>query len=259
MTSRPTVLVRKIPYRPLIRPHAVPVLLACATLMFALLSAAFFDAPAARLFAQTPSAWRAVALLITKLGTSGYMLVAAACVGVTAWWMQRGQVPGSRRAAMRVLTERAVYVFVVVAISGLLAQMMKHLVGRARPKLLETLGAYHFDAFSIKASLASFPSGHTTSVFALAIAMGLLLPRSRTPLLIAAAVVGLSRAVVGSHYLSDVLAGAALGIATALVVARFMADRTFAFEMGPDVVRTKSAGAIWPVLVEPDKERSQRS
>lgn len=58
----------------------------------------------------------------------------------------------------------------------------------------------------------SFPSGHATTAFAAAAAVGVLHPRLRWPLLGLAAVVGFSRVYLGVHWGLDVLAGAALGI-----------------------------------------------
>ena len=60
-------------------------------------------------------------------------------------------------------------------------------------------------------SSTSFPSGHSASAAAFAVAVGDLLPAYRLPLRAAAAIVAFSRVYTGVHYPSDVLAGAAVG------------------------------------------------
>jgi membrane-associated phospholipid phosphatase len=65
---------------------------------------------------------------------------------------------------------------------------------------------------------AAMPSGHASTAFAAAVAAGLVHPRLRLPLLGLAALVALSRVWLGVHYLTDVLAGAALGTAVALAL-----------------------------------------
>jgi membrane-associated phospholipid phosphatase len=59
----------------------------------------------------------------------------------------------------------------------------------------------------------SFPSAHATSSFAAATAMGRVAPRARLPLYGLAAALCVTRPYLGMHYPSDVLAGAALGVA----------------------------------------------
>ena len=98
--------------------------------------------------------------------------------------------------------------------AGLLAQIVKHLVGRARPELW--LGPMHY----APGSSTSFPSGHTVGAFALA---GVLMFSSRSPTLRAiafllAAGVGLSRILAFRHWPSDVTASAVIGLVTAWVV-----------------------------------------
>ncbi len=61
-------------------------------------------------------------------------------------------------------------------------------------------------------SAISFPSAHTTSSFAAAIAMGRVAPPARKPLLGLAALIAIGRPYLGMHYPSDVLAGVALGL-----------------------------------------------
>ena len=98
--------------------------------------------------------------------------------------------------------------------AGLLAQIVKHLVGRARPELW--LGPLHY----APGSSTSFPSGHTVGAFALA---GVLMfsARSRTLRVIAfvlAAGIGLSRILAFRHWPSDVTASAVIGLVTAWIV-----------------------------------------
>ena len=63
----------------------------------------------------------------------------------------------------------------------------------------------------------SFPSGHTMTAFAIALAVGYFYPSLEGPLYFLAISIAFSRVVLGMHFLSDVLAGAVLG--TALGVA----------------------------------------
>lgn len=98
--------------------------------------------------------------------------------------------------------------------AGLLAQIVKALVGRTRPELW--LGPFH----RAGPSATSFPSGHTVGAFALAGVLFFASP-SRTlrifALLLAAAV-GLSRILAFRHWTSDVVASAVLGLVVARLV-----------------------------------------
>ena len=59
----------------------------------------------------------------------------------------------------------------------------------------------------------SFPSGHTMSAFSIALVVSYFYPTLQWPLYFLAVSIGLSRIVLGMHFLSDVLAGAVLGSA----------------------------------------------
>lgn len=106
--------------------------------------------------------------------------------------------------------------------AGLLVQVVKQLVGRARPELW--LGPAHY----APGSSTSFPSGHTVGAFALA---GVLLFASRHwPLRIVAfalaCAVGLSRIMAFRHWTSDVTASMTLGLATAWLFAKLVTPLT---------------------------------
>jgi membrane-associated phospholipid phosphatase len=100
--------------------------------------------------------------------------------------------------------------------AGIAAQIVKHIIGRARPELW--LGTAHY----APGSSTSFPSGHTVGAFALA---GVLLFGARSMWLrviavALAALVGLSRVFAFRHWLSDVTASAVIGLVVAWVVWR---------------------------------------
>jgi membrane-associated phospholipid phosphatase len=101
--------------------------------------------------------------------------------------------------------------------SGILVQIIKHLVGRARPRM--TLPLWEHIGPSFDSDLHSFPSGHTTTSFALAAVLASRFPRQAWIFYTLAGLVGLGRVMGGSHYPSDVLAGALLGLAVGWILA----------------------------------------
>jgi membrane-associated phospholipid phosphatase len=109
---------------------------------------------------------------------------------------------------------RSVYPALTVTLATALEEALKHAVGRPRPwrvlPQMHILGKLELDP--------SFPSGHATASFALAVALMLAFPRVRAWPLLLASLVALSRPIVGMHYPTDVLAGAILGSLVALLV-----------------------------------------
>jgi undecaprenyl-diphosphatase len=120
------------------------------------------------------------------------------------------------------------FVAVVVAGNGIITTTVKHLADRARPELnpiAETLGP-------------SFPSGHSSWSAAFFAAAALLLSRGRsraTRAALAGAAAGITVTIAGSrvllsvHWLSDVIAGLALGYAWFAVCAIAFGGRLLKF------------------------------
>ncbi len=103
------------------------------------------------------------------------------------------------------------------AVSGLLAQGLKRIKENPRPGLYfqKTEMVHSVDGHLLKGR-NSFPSGHTTTAFAM---FSLLAFATRNKVLqfvyfIAALAVGYSRIYLGQHFTADVLGGAALGFLT---------------------------------------------
>ena len=84
---------------------------------------------------------------------------------------------------------------------------LKRVTGRRRPCAIEP----HCWATLLPPDRFSFPSGHSITAFAVALAMGLFYPSLLVGLLFCAASIAVSRIVLGMHFLSDVAAGSAIG------------------------------------------------
>lgn len=87
----------------------------------------------------------------------------------------------------------------------LLFAVLKRAIGRPRPHLP------HAWAAIAAPDVFSFPSGHSLTAFAIAAALGCSYPELRLILVAAAAGVACSRVLLGLHYVTDVLAGSAVG------------------------------------------------
>ncbi|MBL7981209.1 MAG: phosphatase PAP2 family protein [Flavobacteriales bacterium] len=75
----------------------------------------------------------------------------------------------------------------------------------------------------------SFPSGHSTAAFSMCLALAVIWarPRLAVVLSIAASLMAFSRVYLSQHFTEDILAGAALGTVTALLVYRWLYDSMF--------------------------------
>lgn len=83
--------------------------------------------------------------------------------------------------------------------------LVKVTIGRRRPLITE------HPPLARAPSKLSFPSTHSTSSVAAAVALGRVQPRAKLPLYGLAAAICIGRPYLGMHYPSDVIAGVALG------------------------------------------------
>ena len=103
---------------------------------------------------------------------------------------------------------RAVASGVLAAGTGIaLFLRIKKATGRRRPCAIEP----HAWATLLPPDQFSFPSGHTITAFSIAVSLALFYPTLGIGLVFCAASVAASRILLGLHFLSDVVAGAAIG------------------------------------------------
>jgi membrane-associated phospholipid phosphatase len=131
----------------------------------------------------------------------------------SAWWVKLpliaaagacGDVTCRRRIPSGVLAAVGASTLASLAVVGL-----KDYFERSRPPVADP----SLDPIGVIPESASFPSGHAATAFAAAVAVGLLYPRLRKPLLALAALIAISRVYLGVHFVTDVVVGSALGAA----------------------------------------------
>ena len=120
--------------------------------------------------------------------------------------------------------------FAAVGAAGLAATvgiglflLLKKRTGRKRPCAIEP----HCWATLLPPDQFSFPSGHTITAFSVAVALSLFYPGLMIGLFFCAASIAVSRILLGMHFLSDVLAGAAIGGALGYASAHLLAAALF--------------------------------
>jgi membrane-associated phospholipid phosphatase len=92
--------------------------------------------------------------------------------------------------------------------SGIAVQVIKHLAGRARPRIThDTI----FIGPSFNSGYDSFPSGHSTTAFCFAYMLSQYYPKYRAAFYAFAVIVGIDRIQGFHHFPSDVLGGVIVG------------------------------------------------
>lgn len=148
-------------------------------------------------------------------------------------YLADGWVPTS--LALLLLLFRDVRSFLMVGLScgfsALIVQVLKRLFDEDRPHMFKArLGDLHWvDGVELHHHL-SFPSGHATAAFSMCFALAVLIDRRAAGWIMAcfAALLAYTRVYLSQHFAEDILAGAALGTMTAVVVGWWLYSSSFA-------------------------------
>jgi undecaprenyl-diphosphatase len=145
---------------------------------------------------------------VTHLGGASITIVTALCFALF------GQ--GSWRSA-------GIYCCLSLALSHIPVAIIKKRYPRLRPYLV--LPDTHIGKKPLTDH--SFPSGHTTAIFSIAVPFVSIHPWSGLIALPIATIVGMSRIYLGQHYPSDVLVGALVGTTAALTIIELLEQVAF--------------------------------
>jgi membrane-associated phospholipid phosphatase len=210
------------------------VILAIAGLVAVVLTALFFDA---RVIAWTETLSPAVHGFFawsTRFGQSDWLLIPAGIIVIVVMLGDWRGVSRINAAAWWEIGSFAAVFFVVVAVPGLVTDIVKPIVGRFRPDFVHE-GAFAFAPLSFGGyAHYSFPSGHATTMGAVAVLAAFVPSMVTIPILMATVVVAISRVMIGVHFPSDVVAGALIGASVGYFILRGMAAAGIVFVRRPD-------------------------
>jgi membrane-associated phospholipid phosphatase len=141
---------------------------------------------------------------ITSLGKSTWYLIISMIMFLASRYVYKNYLAANK----------AIFIFLTIAISGIINDIIKYCLGRYRPNALFYDHLYGFGFFGHSYSMTSFPSGHANTITAVMLASYFLIPKYRWLYIVIAVSVIASRVVLCEHYLSDVVFGAYLAILT---------------------------------------------
>ena len=141
--------------------------------------------------------WVLLAKAVSRSG-DGYMQL---CLPLALWWFAGPAAePLIATLVLAFAIERPIY------------WLLKNTLKRRRPP--EAIPA--FDSLVIASDRFSFPSGHTAAAFLFALVVYCYFPWLGMGLFVWAGMVGMSRVILGVHFPTDIIAGAALGLSIGL-------------------------------------------
>lgn len=179
--------------------------------------------------------------ILTDFGKASYILWLLFIVMICALAI----IPITRNhiAAMLIgFATRIQFLFFAVLTPMLAGEILKVVVGRARPFVGGHADPFNYAHFAWTEAYASFPSGHANAAFALAFAVSAVWPRLRAAMWLYALIIALTRIALLAHHPSDVVGGALVGIVGAMTVRYWFAARRLVFTIRADGTITPRAG-----------------
>jgi len=200
----------------------------------ALGAAALLDAPLSAWALGWPVPVQSFMSLVTNLGLSDWILIPSAVLFLITAALAFAVRWRLMRTVLWQFAGLYGFFFLGVGLPGLIAALLKRVIGRARPVHLLDSGLFYFRPSWVDWTYQGFPSGHATTIFAMAMVTAFVWPRLFYPALAVAILVGISRVAVSAHFPSDVVGGAILGVLGAYAVRWFFAGRGWLFVIDRD-------------------------
>ena len=141
---------------------------------------------------------------ITEIGDSLWFFIISILGFLITYFLSKSKIKNKFIQNSKIFF---IFLFTATLLTGALTQLIKHIIGRPRPNYSSENSFFGFEFFSFESSLHSFPSGHTSTIFIVALALSMLTPKIKIYYIFFALIVGFSRVIVGAHFLTDVIGG----------------------------------------------------
>ncbi|MGC9953389.1 MAG: phosphatase PAP2 family protein [Rhizomicrobium sp.] len=148
----------------------------------------------------------------THLAKAAHWLAAACLVYAVTWaWLHWI----GENADVRLASQIALAFLVSLALGSAVLHGIKLVLGRRRPRDELEMNRYGFILFGFNLDWNSFPSGHALTIMCVATIATALWPQLAVLWFVVALWLGLTRALLTTHFLSDVFVGAGIGLVSA--------------------------------------------
>jgi membrane-associated phospholipid phosphatase len=117
--------------------------------------------------------------------------------------------------SLRLISDYSLALLVSFVVASVVLHGIKIFLGRRRPRDEFEHGLYGFRFFTWELQYDSFPSGHSMTIFCVAVVLSAIAPLFAPLWLMLATGLALTRAMLTAHFYSDVFAGAGIGILVA--------------------------------------------
>ena len=166
---------------------------------------------------------------VTILGKVDWILFTTGFIMVILSLFNAKRFTGYKNIVWHRIFLNAYFTFTTIAFSGILGNLLKNIIGRARPFFTPEGNIWLSLPFEHRYYYGSFPSGHATTGGAIAVVLALLFPRWRWFFILTGIFVAITRPVLGVHFPSDVAAGLFFGGGFAWFYARVFARKRLLF------------------------------
>ncbi|HEY3639262.1 MAG TPA: phosphatase PAP2 family protein [Rhizomicrobium sp.] len=181
------------------------------------------DRRAAHYFhAAVPRSFERVLHATTDWAKGALWLTASLIALAGSWLFQR--LYGPSPLAFRLMQVSGAFL-ASLAVASAILHTIKILLGRRRPRDELELNLYGFRPVTFDLRSDSFPSGHALTIFCVAVVLSAAVPALAILWFAIAVWLALTRALLNSHFLSDVLVGSGISlITTREVLVNFFPD-----------------------------------
>ncbi len=155
----------------------------------------------------------------THWAKAGHWLVAAVIVYVAA---ETAMHLLGARDVLHLAAKCALAFIASLAIGSAVLHPIKLVLGRRRPRDDMEMGLYGFAPFAFNLDYNSFPSGHALTIMCVAVIASCVWPGLALVWFALALWLGLTRAFLTAHFLSDVFVGAGIGLIAARETVRLL-------------------------------------
>ncbi len=192
-------------------------------LLIAALLSLLFDYSIASFFDSLNYQTKSLFDTLTHFGDSLYFFIPTILIWIVI------KIIKNKNEILNTIGEISLFIFLNILLSGIVTQILKHIIGRPRPILFNGFEQKSLSIINFDSKWHSFPSGHTATIFAFIFCMVLLFPKIKNILITVAVIIASTRVIVGAHFISDIFGGALVAYLSSIFISKKLASKKTLF------------------------------